>query len=782
MKRMLINATQPEELRVAIVDGQSLYNLDIELPGREQKKANVYKGRITRVEPSLEAAFVDFGSDRHGFLPLKEISRTYFTDEAQQSGGRVQIQDALKEGQEVIVQVEKEERGNKGAALTTFVSLAGRYLVLVPKNPRAGGISRRIEGEERTELRDAMSQLEIPEGMGLIIRTAGVGKSAEELQWDLNYLTQVWEAIESAAAGRPAPFLIYQESNVIIRSIRDHLREDIGEIIIDDPTVFKEAEEFVRQVMPQNLRKLKLYQDETPLFSRYQIESQIESAFEREVRLPSGGAIVIDHTEALISIDINSARSTKGADIEETALHTNLEAADEIARQLRLRDLGGLFVIDFIDMTPHKNQRAVENRLRDALAEDRARVQVGRISRFGLLEMSRQRLRPSLGEAAQHVCPRCEGHGFVRSVESLSLSILRVIEEHALKENTGQVIAQLPVDVATYLLNEKRPQIHQIEKRQDIEVVLIPNQHLETPHYTIERVRLSDVDQEKTASSYKMVTEPQAKVHESHAVRQARIEEPAIQKIAPATPKPDAKPAKLVATATDNGETGLLKRLFGSLFKANESKKEADAVEEKRNQQARRSRGSRGGRSQQQNRPRQQQDAKPQAPAQERKSTNQPKAVSEDKVPSASRDTEQQSDQQRTSRSRRGGRRGGRRSSAGRQQSETAAGQTDAAPREQGRTMPADAAPAAPFQPEHTAAPRAEFRAEADFQQSSSAALTAKPQSTDDGDMQRRPRPERQPQPIAMTAFDTPAASARPSSESPSAEPRPAAPPSDAGT
>ncbi|MEW8222972.1 MAG: ribonuclease E, partial [Candidatus Thiodiazotropha taylori] len=470
MKRMLINATQPEELRVAIVDGQKLFNLDIEIPGREQKKANIYKGRITRVEPSLEAAFVDYGAERHGFLPLKEISRSYFTNKARESSGRVNIQEALKEGQEVIVQVEKEERGNKGAALTTFISLAGRYLVLMPNNPRAGGVSRRIEGQDRTELREAMSELTIPEDMGLIVRTAGVGKNSEELQWDLDYLIQLWNAIEHSAE-KPAPFLIYQESNVIIRSIRDYLRADIGEIVIDDRDVYSQAERFINQVMPQYSKKLRHYDDEVPLFSRYQIESQIESAFQREVSLPSGGAIVIDHTEALTSIDINSARATKGADIEETALNTNLEAADEIARQLRLRDLGGLFVIDFIDMTPSRNQREVENRLKDALKQDRARVQIGRISRFGLLEMSRQRLRPSLGEASELVCPRCKGHGTIRGVESLSLSVLRIIEEEAMKENTGRIMAQLPVDMATFLLNEKRQMIHDIEKRQSIEVV-----------------------------------------------------------------------------------------------------------------------------------------------------------------------------------------------------------------------------------------------------------------------------------------------------------------------
>jgi len=436
MKRMLINATQQEELRVAIVDGQKLFNLDIETAGREQKKANIYKAKITRIEPSLEAAFVDYGSTRHGFLPLKEISRSYFTEKAQQAGGRPNIQEALKEGQELIVQVEKEERGNKGAALTTFISLAGRYLVLMPNNPRAGGVSRRIEGQDRSDLREAMSEMEIPEGMGVIVRTAGIGKNTEELQWDLEYLVQLWAAIDKSAQ-KSAPFLIYQESNIIIRSIRDHLRNDIGEIVIDNKDTFEQALNFIRQVMPQYEKKLKHYEDEVPLFSRYQIESQIETVFQREVRLPSGGAIVIDHTEALTSIDINSARSTKGADIEETALNTNLEAADEIARQLRLRDLGGLFVIDFIDMSPSKHQREVENRLKDAMKQDRARVQIGRISRFGLLEMSRQRLRPSLGESTQQLCPRCSGHGFIRGVESLSLSILRIVEEQALKENAS---------------------------------------------------------------------------------------------------------------------------------------------------------------------------------------------------------------------------------------------------------------------------------------------------------------------------------------------------------
>jgi ribonuclease E len=577
MKRMLINATQPEELRVAIVDGQKLYNLDIETPGREQKKANIYKGRITRVEPSLEAAFVEYGADRHGFLPLKEISRSYFTEEARKASGKVNIADALKEGQEVVVQIEKEERGNKGAALTTFISLAGRYLVLMPNNPRAGGVSRRIEGDDRSALREAMSELEIPDGMGLIVRTAGIGKSAEELQWDLDYLLQLWSAIEESAQKR-APFLIYQESNVIIRSMRDYLRADIGEIVIDDEEVFAEAQHFISQVMPNYERKLKLYTDEVPLFSRYQIESQIESAFQREVRLPSGGALVIDHTEALTSIDINSARSTKGADIEETALNTNLEAADEIARQLRLRDLGGLFVIDFIDMTPSRNQREVENRIKDALKEDRARVQIGRISRFGLLEMSRQRLRPSLGESTHQVCPRCDGQGHVRGVESLGLSILRIIEEEALKEHTGRVHAQLPVEVAAFLLNEKRQAIAKLEERHDITVVLVPNKHLDTPKYEIERLRRQDDEDAHESASYTLASVPEAVAAPSRTKAATRnVEQAAVRNITPPAapvsqkpaPAPEAAPQPAsppLPVAKAEGEVGFIRRLFSSIF------------------------------------------------------------------------------------------------------------------------------------------------------------------------------------------------------------------------
>lgn len=493
MKRMLINATQEEELRVALVDGQRIYDLDIESPGHEQKKANIYKGKITRVEPSLEAAFVDYGAERHGFLPLKEIAREYFPANYSFSG-RPNIKEVIREGHEVIVQIDKEERGTKGAALTTFISLAGSYLVLMPNNPRAGGISRRIEGDERTELKEALNGLEVPDGMGLIVRTAGVGKSPEELEWDLNVLLKHWETIKNAANQKQAPFLIHQESNVIVRAIRDYLRRDIGEILIDSPRVFEKAKEHIELVRPDFINRVKLYTGEVPLFSHFQIESQIESAFQREVRLPSGGSIVIDPTEALTSIDINSARATKGGDIEETALQTNLEAADEIARQLRLRDLGGLIVIDFIDMTPVRHQREVENRLRDAVRQDRARIQLGRISRFGLLELSRQRLRPSLNESSTHVCPRCMGRGTIRDNESIALAILRLIEEEALKENTQQVHAQVPVDVAAFLLNEKRSAILKLEQRHQVRIFIIPNEQMQTPHFEVVRVREAESD------------------------------------------------------------------------------------------------------------------------------------------------------------------------------------------------------------------------------------------------------------------------------------------------
>jgi ribonuclease E len=505
MKRMLFNATQSEELRVAIVDGQKLIDLDIETAGKEQRKSNIYKGVITRIEPSLEAAFVNYGTDRHGFLPFKEVARSYFQNDAD---GRSSIKDALREGQELIVQVDKDERGNKGAALTTFISLAGRYLVLMPNNPRGGGVSRRIEGEDRSELRDVMTQLEIPGGMSIIARTAGIGRNLEELQWDLNYLLQLWTAVEGASTMQSGPFLIYQEGSLVIRAIRDYFQPDIGEILIDTPEIHEQALQFMNHVMPGNVARVKLYQDEVPLFSRFQIEHQIETAFSREVRLPSGGAIVIDHTEALVSVDVNSGRSTKGSDIEQTAFNTNLEAAEEVARQLRLRDLGGLVVIDFIDMESQRNQREVENRLRDALHYDRARVQTGKISRFGLLELSRQRLRPSLGETNHIPCPRCHGTGHIRGIESTALHILRITQEEAMKENSAVIQVQLPVEAATFLLNEKRAEIHAIEQRMGVEVVLIPNIHMETPNYSIVRVRHDDVKEEVNRASYEMVELP----------------------------------------------------------------------------------------------------------------------------------------------------------------------------------------------------------------------------------------------------------------------------------
>ncbi|MEY3807156.1 MAG: Ribonuclease [Pseudomonadota bacterium] len=499
MKRMLINATQAEELRVALVDGQKLYDFDIEVPSKEQKKSNIYKGIVTHVEPSLEAAFVNYGAEKHGFLPFKEISPLYrrLQEGVENDGRRPSIKDLIKEGQEIVVQIEKEERGNKGAALTTYISLAGTYLVLMPNNPKAGGISRRIEGETRSDLREVMEALEIPESMGLIVRTAGCGKNAEELQWDLNYLLQLWEAIERSANENSAPFLVFQESNVIIRALRDHLRGNIDEILIDNEDAFKLVQNFLKQVMPHFLPKAKLYQDAVPLFNRYQIESQIEVAYGREVSLPSGGSLVIDHTEALTSIDINSARATKGSDIEETALNTNLEAADEIARQLRLRDLGGLFVIDFIDMMSSKNQKTVENHLRDALKIDRARIQTSRISRFGLLEMSRQRMRPSLGDSTQLPCPRCKGQGAIRNVESVALSVLRILEEEAMKKGTEKVIAHLPIECATFLLNEKRSAIEQIETRLKVGIVILPSKHLETPAYDIERIKEKESNDSK---------------------------------------------------------------------------------------------------------------------------------------------------------------------------------------------------------------------------------------------------------------------------------------------
>ncbi|WP_421269524.1 ribonuclease E [Aeromonas veronii] len=559
MKRMLINATQEEELRVALVDGQQLYDLDIESPGHEQKKANIYKGKITRVEPSLEAAFVDYGAERHGFLPLKEIARNYFPS-GYSYQGRPNIKEVVREGQEVIVQIDKEERGTKGAALTTFISLAGSYLVLMPNNPRAGGISRRIEGDERTELKEALSGLTVPEGMGLIVRTAGVGKSPEELEWDLNVLLNHWDSIHKASQERAAPVLIHQESNVIVRAIRDYLRRDVGEILIDNPVIFERAKAHIELVRPDFLNRVKLYKGEVALFNHFQIESQIESAFQREVRLPSGGSIVIDPTEALTSIDINSSRATKGGDIEETALQTNLEAADEIARQLRLRDLGGLIVIDFIDMTPVRHQREVENRLREAVHQDRARIQLGRISRFGLLEMSRQRLRPSLNESSSHICPRCQGQGVIRDNESLALSILRLIEEEAMKDNTEQVHGQVPVDVAAYLLNEKRAAIASLEQRNDVRVYIIPNQHLETPHYEVTRIRQNEIPE---AASYELKTEIAKPVYQPKQAQVIEREQPLLQGFAqPAQPAPVAPQQPAAPVAAAPAEAGFFSKLI----------------------------------------------------------------------------------------------------------------------------------------------------------------------------------------------------------------------------
>ncbi len=566
MKRMLFNATQAEELRVAIVDGQKLIDLDIESAAKEQRKSNIYKGVITRIEPSLEACFVDYGADRHGFLPFKEVSRAYFQPGTEV--GRAKINEALKEGQELIVQVDKDERGNKGAALTTYVSLAGRYLVLMPNNPRGGGVSRRVDGDERAELREVMDQLEVPNGMSLIARTAAIGRQAEELQWDLNYLLQLWTAIEGAAQQQSGAFLIYLEGSLVIRAIRDYFQPDIGEILIDTDEVFEQARAFMGTVMPGNVNRVKRYRDDVPLFSRFQIEHQIETAFARQVNLPSGGAIVIDHTEALVAVDVNSGRATKGSDIEETAFKTNLEAAEELARQLRLRDLGGLIVIDFIDMENAKNQREVENRLRDALRFDRARVQMGKISRFGLMELSRQRLRPALAETSYIPCPRCTGTGHIRSTESAALHILRILEEEAMKENTGAVHVQVPVDVATFLLNEKRPDIQAIELRHKVTILLIPNVHLETPAHTISRLRHDDLNQDDLREpSYKMVDMPiedaikQATQQEAAKPRQeAAIKGVSPEQPAPIMPEKTEAPAPAPVAAKPEG--GLFSRIF----------------------------------------------------------------------------------------------------------------------------------------------------------------------------------------------------------------------------
>jgi ribonuclease E len=578
---MLINATQEEELRMAMVDGQSLYDLNIELPSGERKKANIYKGQITRIEPSLEAAFVNYGADRHGFLPLKEISSEYFVSEVE-SGSKPNIRDVLKEGQDIVVQIDKEERGNKGAALTTFVSLAGRFIVLKPNKSRSGGVSRRILGEDRDAARKSLHDVEIPKGMSVILRTAGIDRSAEELEWDLENLLSVWEAIKGVVVERPSPFLIYRESNAIVRALRDYLTTEIGEILIDNDATYQEALEFVQQIMPHNLKKLKLYSDPVPLFTRYQIESQIESAFAHSVTLPSGGSLVIDHTEALVSIDINSARATKGSDIEATALNTNVEAADEIARQLRIRDLGGLVVIDFIDMGPQRNQREVENRLREAVRQDRARVQIGKISRFGLLEMSRQRLRPSLGESSYLVCPRCLGIGNIRSVESLALAILRIIGEEARKERTAKVVAQLPVEVATYLLNEKRDWVQSVESRHDTQVIMVANPALETPHYQVRRVRDDQVElPENVGFSYTLADVPEEDELPPALQEPKPVEAAAVATATPITPAPPRKKPR-------KKEPGFFAKLLAIFGSSSEEKKKKD---QKRRSDQRKDRG-----------------------------------------------------------------------------------------------------------------------------------------------------------------------------------------------
>ena len=605
MKRMLFNATQQEELRVAIVDGQKLIDIDIEAAGREQRKGNIYKGVITRIEPSLEACFVNYGEERHGFLPFKEVARTYFKDGVDVRNAT--IKEALREGQEIIVQVEKEERGQKGAALTSFVSLAGRYLVLMPNNPRGGGVSRRIEGEDRQELREAMAQLEIPDGMSIIARTAGIGRDAVELQWDLSYLMQLWKAIDEAAQGNSAPLLIYLESSLVIRAIRDYFQPDIGEILIDTDDIFEQAQAFMSVVMPDNLPRVKRYQDDVPLFSRFQIEHQIETAYSRTVPLPSGGAIVIDHTEALVSVDVNSARATRGSDIEETATRTNLEAADEIARQARLRDLGGLIVIDFIDMESSKSQKDVENRLRDALRHDRARVQMGKISKFGLMEMSRQRLRPALSEGSHVACPRCNGTGHIRDTESSALQVLRIIQEEAMKENTAAIHTQVPVEVAAFLLNEKRAEVIKIESRFKVNVLMIPNKHLETPHYKLERLRHDDVRLDDQKASYVMAEEAARELEADTVVSRKEGDvkarpEAAVKGITPSQPAPvtQPRPARTASADTQSSSGGLfgfIKKLFSS---SEPEVKPAAPAPRGRNAQGRdgnRNGGDRGGRN-----------------------------------------------------------------------------------------------------------------------------------------------------------------------------------------
>ena len=663
MKKMLINATEREEVRVALVDGQRLYDLDIENRARLQTKANVYKAKVTRVEPSLEAAFVDFGAERHGFLPLKEIAHQYYRSAAP-SDGKMRIKDAIKEGTEVIVQVDKEERGTKGAALTTYISLPGRYMVLMPNNPKAGGISRRIEGDDRSELRDALNQLEIPNGMGVIIRTAGVGRSAEELQWDLDYLLKLWAAISEAADENPPQTLLYQESDVIIRAIRDYLKDDIDQVLIDEAHAHRQALDFVSMVMPKYQNRIKAYDDSLPLFNRFQVEGQIETAFQREVRLPSGGSIVIDPTEALVSIDINSARATKGSDIEQTALQTNLEAADEIARQLRLRDMGGLVVIDFIDMNASKNQRAVENRMRDALEIDRARVQLGRISRFGLLEMSRQRLRPSLGETSGMVCPRCTGQGTIRDTKSLALAILRLIHEEASKERTGEVRVIVPVDVSAFLLNEKRSAVGEIEQETKVRVLIIPNPNMQTPHFEVIRLRDDEIDEDQRESFEIDLSAFEAEAATNDEEKAAPAPQALVRGVTPDAPPPAASPAPekveqtpAVAEADSAPKPGLFPRLWAALFAP---MPKADEVEEKDSKDEKKSEARSGSKAKRRNnrqrkRPAKQTDA----------DANVETKTSADTPSAADNENGESGAEGEPKKRRRRGRRGGRRRSAG---------------------------------------------------------------------------------------------------------------------
>jgi ribonuclease E len=696
MKRMLINATQQEELRMAMVDGQRLFDLNIELPAGERKKANIYKGKITRIEPSLEAAFVEFGADRHGFLPLKEISSEYFVKKV--DSGKPNIRDVLKEGQDIVVQIDKEERGNKGAALTTFVSLAGRFIVLKPNKARSGGVSRRIVGSDRDLARQSLNDVVIPDGMSVILRTAGIDRSAEELAWDLENLLTIWTAILNVVLERKSPFLIYRESNSVVRALRDYLSADIGEILIDDELTYKEACEFVEQVMPHNLKKLKRYEDPVPLFTRYQIESQIESAFTHSVNLPSGGSIVIDHTEALVSIDINSARATKGSDIEATALNTNLEAADEVARQLRIRDLGGLIVIDFIDMGPQKNQRDVENRLRDAVRQDRARVQIGKISRFGLLEMSRQRLRPSLGESSYLTCPRCSGIGTIRSVESLALAILRIIGEEARKERTAKVIAQLPVEVATYLLNEKRDWVQSLESRNEMQVVLVANPALETPHYDVRRVRDDQTDlPENTGSSYEL-TDADVEPESPQAILERKEIEPAAIAV--------MKPTKVVPKRQKESK-GLIASIMGLFSGGDEKPKPKKQQQSRRRSSSSQDTRSRGGqrsrrrpdkRSDEDNRGGSKKKRSKKTASKKKTTKEQPRKQTE------AEDKQQQSDTPKPSRNRRsrGGRR--RRRGGGEGPATEQTEQQQASPDAPNETAPVETPANAPAQTENTTA------------------------------------------------------------------------------